>query len=71
LIWGTIFGIYSIVLLSGAKGRYVFSDEYRRIIDATPHVKYRTSRATLIVLGILVAILIALFTAAAIFARQG
>jgi hypothetical protein len=43
-------------LAFGKKGRMVFSEFYKEIIAATPHVKYKTSKLVWILLGILVAI---------------
>jgi len=31
----------------------VFSDEYKRVIQQTPHIKYRTSVIILVALGLL------------------
>ncbi|MCA9198601.1 MAG: hypothetical protein KDA87_13730 [Planctomycetales bacterium] len=58
---GTILGIYFLYLLLSKKGAYVCSDEYKRIIAVTPHVKIKTSWVAwtvLITLLILLAILV-------------
>lgn len=39
---GTLLGIYAIYLVLSHKGSVVFSDEYKDVIAATPHVKART-----------------------------
>lgn len=41
---GTLFGIYVFYLLFCAKGRMVLSPGYREIVEATPHLRYRTPR---------------------------
>jgi hypothetical protein len=38
---GTALGGYCLYLLCSARGSYVFSDEYRAIRAATPHLRYR------------------------------
>ena len=43
---------YALYLLIGSKGTMVFSREYRAIIERTPHIRHRMSRAFKIVLGI-------------------
>jgi hypothetical protein len=48
---------YVLSLLLGRKGRMVFSPEYGDVIERTPHIRYRTSRALLIVLGVIVLLL--------------
>jgi hypothetical protein len=40
---GTLISIYLLYLLLSEKGRVVFSPEYRAVIEATPHVRYKTS----------------------------
>jgi hypothetical protein len=63
---GTIVSAYFLYLLASAKGVFVFSEEYARVREATPEIKYRTSWIVwgflialilLIVLGILAAVL--------------
>lgn len=41
---GTLINGYILYLLLSAKGKMVFSDEYREIIQQTPEIKYRTSK---------------------------
>lgn len=51
---GTIVSAYILYLLGGQKGVQVFSDEYAQVIAATPHIKYKLSIVTKVVLVILV-----------------
>ena len=50
---GTLINGYVLYLIFGQKGKMVFSDEYRAVIEQTPHIKYRTSILVWIVLGLL------------------
>ena len=54
---GTALGIYTIYLLFSAKGAVVFSEDYKDVIAATPHVKARTSAAAWVVLILLLALI--------------
>jgi hypothetical protein len=63
---GTIINGYILYLMFSAKGRMVFSPEYKEIIRQTPHIKYRTSIIVWILLVIVLAFL-ALAIGAAIF----
>lgn len=61
----SIFG-YILYLLLSAKGSVVFSRDYKDVIKATPHIKFKTSPlakavAVLFFLGIVSVILLALF----------
>ena len=40
---GTIINAYVLYLLVSVKGKYVFSPEYRAVITATPHIRYKMS----------------------------
>lgn len=40
---GTLLHTYILYLLLSKKGHMVFSNEYQAAIEATPHIKYRTS----------------------------
>lgn len=40
---GNFAGIYGLYLLHGKKGRFIFSDDYRRIIAETPEIRYKSS----------------------------
>ena len=49
---GTLINGYILYLVFSRKGRMVFSDEYRAVIEQTPHIKYRTSIVVWILLGL-------------------
>ena len=49
---GTIVNAYILYLICCKKGAMVFSEEYRAIIEQTPHIKYRTSIVIWILLGL-------------------
>lgn len=51
---GTVINGWLLVLMYGAKGRRVLSDEYQEIVLATPHVKHRTSPAVWVVVAMMV-----------------
>jgi len=51
---GTLINGYILYLVLSKKGKRIFEDDYKDIIEATPHVKYRTSIIVWIVVGILV-----------------
>ncbi len=53
---GTLINGYILYLFFSKKGKMVFSPEYKDIITATPHVKYKTSKWVWIVLAALVVI---------------
>lgn len=55
---GTIISIMILLNLIGAKASMVFSPQYKDIIAATPHVKYKSSVVPIILLVILLLILI-------------
>lgn len=55
---GTIISAYFLYLLLSQKGAVVFSDDYKRVIQATPHIKYKTSIVVWILLGLLVLLLV-------------
>jgi hypothetical protein len=64
---GTIINAYILYLVFSQKGKMVFSDEYRAVIEQTPHIKYRTSIIVWIVLGLLLLLIaFALFGAFAV-----
>jgi len=52
---GTLINAYILYLVFSAKGRMVFSEEYREVIAQTPHIKYKTSTIVWILLFILLA----------------
>lgn len=55
---GTIINIYFLCLYWGKKGRMIFTPEYQDVIAATPHLKYRTSKAAWIVLLVFVLLVV-------------
>lgn len=62
--FGTLISAYFLYLLLSQKGKVVFSTEYKRVIEKTPHIKYKTSLLTKIVLGIFLFLILALIIAA-------
>ncbi|MBI3917634.1 MAG: hypothetical protein HY322_11575 [Betaproteobacteria bacterium] len=61
---GTLLNAYVLWLLASRKGRMVFSVEYASIVEATPHMKYRTPLVLWILLGVIVLLVVVLFVAA-------
>ncbi len=57
---GTLINGWILYLIHCQKGRTVLGPDYRRIIEATPQVKYRRGVGEWIVLGLLVALLLGL-----------
>ncbi|RYD30494.1 MAG: hypothetical protein EOP87_16580 [Verrucomicrobiaceae bacterium] len=55
---GTLINAYILFLTFGKKGRMIFSDRYKEIIQVTPHVKCKTPASVWIILGIFVAIIV-------------
>jgi hypothetical protein len=53
---GTLINGYILYLLFSRKGATVFSDEYKRVIEETPQIKYRTSIVVWIFLAIILAL---------------
>lgn len=66
---GTVINGYILYLVFCKKGETVFSDDYKLVIEQTPHIKYRTSLIIWILLGFLL-LLVLLGLLAAIFARR-
>jgi hypothetical protein len=66
---GTLINGYILYLLHSKKGKRIFEEDYQDIIEATPHVKYRTSVVVWIVLGLLVLAFLGIM-AAALFSRS-
>jgi hypothetical protein len=60
---GTLISILILVNLLGKKATMVFSPEYKDIIAATPHVKYKTSIIVKVFLVLLLLILIGIIAA--------
>jgi hypothetical protein len=50
---GTLICGYFLYLLLSAKGEFVFSQQYKDVIQQTPHIKYKTSIIVRILVGIL------------------
>lgn len=55
---GTLINAYILYLIFGKKGSMVFSDSYKEIIAATPHVKYKTSKVVWILLILVILIIL-------------
>src|SRR4030042_1813804 len=55
---GTIINAYILYLVFCKEGKTVFSPEYRQVIAATPHIKYKTSIISWIILVILIVIVV-------------
>jgi hypothetical protein len=51
---GTLINAYVLYLYLSKKGRTIYSPEYKDVIAATPHVKYKTSLLVWIFLALLV-----------------
>lgn len=60
---GTLISIYCLYLLLSQKGAVVFSEEYKRVIDQTPHVRYKTSVVVIVLVVLLVSLLTGLIVA--------
>jgi hypothetical protein len=58
---GTIIGGYILYLMWNKKGRTIFTAAYLDVIAATPHIKYKTSIAIWIILGIILLLVAAAF----------
>lgn len=56
--FGAIINAYALYLLLSRKGKTVFSDGYKQVIQDTPHIKYRTSILVWIVGGLVLLILL-------------
>ena len=63
---GTLINAYILWLVLSGKGRVVLSADYAAIVEATPHIKYRTSVVVWVVLGLLgILLLVVVFAALA------
>ena len=60
---GTLINAYILWLLLSRKGRMVLSADYAAVVEATPHIKYRTSIVVWVVLGLLGVLLLVAFFA--------
>jgi hypothetical protein len=63
---GTLISAYLLYLLLSTKGEMVFSDRYKEIIQATPHIKYKTSIIVWIFLFLLIAVILMVIIAAVV-----
>lgn len=54
---GTLISAYFLYLLWSEKGTMVFSDEYKKVLEETPHIVYRTSIIVKIFVGLLLLVL--------------
>jgi hypothetical protein len=63
---GTLLNAYILYLMLARKGKRIFEDDYQDIVEATPHIKYRTSLVVWIVLGVLLLAIIGIIIAVAI-----
>jgi len=52
---GTIINAYILYLMLSPKSAYVMSDEYRTIIEQTPHIRYRSWGCLVVLLIVIVA----------------
>ena len=68
-VFGTVISGYLLYLLVSAKGEMIFSSGYKEIIDATPHIRYRTSIIVWIFLFLLIGVIL-LGIVAAIFGAR-
>jgi hypothetical protein len=66
---GTLINAYVLYLVLCQKGRTVFSADYKRVIEQTPHIKYKTSIIVWILLGLLL-LLIGLVFLGVLFGRS-
>jgi hypothetical protein len=55
---GTLISGYLLYLLVSAKGRTVYSSAYKEVMQATPHIRYRTSIIVWIFLFLLIGIIL-------------
>ena len=66
---GTLISGYLLYLLVSAKGEMVFSSAYKEVMEATPHIRYRTSIIVWIFLFLLIGVIL-LGIIAAIFGSR-
>ena len=58
---GTLVSVYILYLIQSKKGATVFSADYKAVIEATPEIKYKTSKiivGLLIILGFFISLAI-------------
>jgi hypothetical protein len=66
---GTLISGYLLYLLVSAKGEMVFSSAYKEVMQATPHIRYRTSIIVWIFLFLLIGVILLGIIAAIIGTR--
>ncbi len=67
---GTLINAYILYLVFSRKGRMVFSEEYRAVMEQTPQIKYKSSKWIWVLFGLL-ALLCGLGGLAIYFAPRG
>jgi hypothetical protein len=67
--FGTAINAYILYLLNSKKAAVVFSEDYRRVIEATPEIKYRTSKIV-VVFAVLLGLFLLLALSAAILGKH-
>jgi hypothetical protein len=60
---GTLLSAYTLYLLLSAKGEFIYSPRYKEILAATPHIKYRSIVAW-VLLAVILLIVVLLVVAA-------
>jgi hypothetical protein len=63
---GTLINGLILSNLLGAKGKMVFSEDYKRIISVTPHIKYKSSIWVIVLAILLIILLIGIIAAVSI-----
>ncbi len=63
---GTLINAYILVKVCGKQGSFVMTPEYQRIIEATPHIKRKSSILAMVLLAILIIVLIGIIAAVVI-----
>ena len=56
---GTLINGYILYLIFSKNGVTVFSEEYKRVIEETPHIRYRTSIVVWILLALVLVLIVA------------
>jgi hypothetical protein len=56
--FGALISGYILYLMLGEKGQIVFSENYKRVIEQTPHIQYKTSIIVWIFVGLLFALVL-------------
>jgi hypothetical protein len=67
---GTLISAYFLYLLLSEKGSYVFSDAYKQVIAQTPHMRYKTSILTWIVVILLVTLVLLVIVIVSLMTRM-